>query len=158
MRTIRVDGRNVAVQLWDTAGQERFRSITKSYFRKADGVMLLYDCTCEHSFLNVRNWVEDIDKAAMQRIPLMIVANKTDLRAVAIKSGATCITTEQGEKLAKDCDTTFMEASAKDGSNVLRALSNLIRSMSTYQDLQMSASTMQLCDLKDKKSKGCCGK
>ena len=157
MRTIRVDGRNVAVQLWDTAGQERFRSITKSYFRKADGVMLLYDCTCEQSFLNVRQWVEDIDKAAFQRIPLMIVANKIDLREMALQTGQTCVSTEQGEKLAKDCDTTFMEASAKNGSNVLPALANLIRSMSTHQDLQLSASTMQLCEAKPKKG-GCCGK
>lgn len=157
MRTLRVDKRNVAVQLWDTAGQERFRSITKSYFRKADGVMLLYDCTCEQSFLNVRQWVEDIDRASFQRMPLMIVANKTDLREMALKTGTTVITTEQGEKLAKNCDTTFMEASAKDGSNVLPAMANLIRSMSTQQDLQMSGSTMQLCETKPKKG-GCCSK
>uniref|UniRef100_A0A2L2XYC6 Ras and EF-hand domain-containing protein n=1 Tax=Parasteatoda tepidariorum TaxID=114398 RepID=A0A2L2XYC6_PARTP len=174
MRTILVDGRNVAVQLWDTAGQERFRSITKTYFRKADGVMLLYDCTCEHSFLNVRQWVEDIDvscfysmmaekpsssgKSSSQRIPLMIVANKIDLRDLAQKTGATCISSEDGERLAKDCDTTFMEASAKDGSNVLHALANLVRSMSTHQDLQMSASALQLCDTKPKKSSCCSSK
>ncbi|GIY06721.1 hypothetical protein CDAR_578161 [Caerostris darwini] len=173
MRNIRVDGKNVAVQLWDTAGQERFRSITKTYFRKADGVMLLYDCTCEQSFLNVRQWVEDIDvacfynmmadkpstdtKSSNQRIPLMIVANKIDLREMAIKTGTTCVTTEEGERLAKDCDTTFMEGSAKDGSNVLHALANLVRSMITRKDLQLSASTMQLCEAKPKKS-ACCGK
>ncbi|GBN75836.1 Ras and EF-hand domain-containing protein, partial [Araneus ventricosus] len=156
MRTLRVDGTNVAVQLWDTAGQERFRSITKTYFRKADGVMLLYDCTCEQSFLSVRQWVEDIDKSTNQRIPLMIVANKTDLREMAMKTGTMCVTTEEGEKLAKDCDTTFMEGSAKDGSNVLHALANLVRSMIARKDLQLSASTMQLCEVKPKKS--CCGK
>ncbi|GFR22242.1 ras and EF-hand domain-containing protein [Trichonephila clavata] len=174
MRHLRVDGKNVAVQLWDTAGQERFRSITKTYFRKADGVMLLYDCTCEQSFLNVRQWVEDIDvacfysmmaektssgtKSSTQRIPLMIVANKIDLREMAVKTGTTCVTTEQGERLAKDCDTTFMEGSAKDGSNVLHALANLVRSMITRQDLQLSASTMQLCEAKPKKSMCCGGK
>ncbi|KAG8181561.1 hypothetical protein JTE90_017311 [Oedothorax gibbosus] len=157
MRNLRVDGRNVAVQLWDTAGQERFRSITKTYFRKADGVMLLYDCTCEHSFLNVRSWVEDIDSSSAKRIPLMIVANKTDLREMARKTGTNCISKEQGEKLARDCDTTFMEASAKDGSNVLHSLANLIRCMATHQDLQMSASALQLSDTKAKKS-SCCGK
>ncbi|GFW24282.1 ras and EF-hand domain-containing protein [Trichonephila clavipes] len=158
MRHLRVDGKNVAVQLWDTAGQERFRSITKTYFRKADGVMLLYDCTCEQSFLNVRQWVEDIDKSSTQRIPLMIVANKIDLREMAVKTGTTCVTTEQGERLSKDCDTTFMEASAKEGSNVLHALANLVRSMITRQDLQLSASTMQLCEAKPKKSMCCGGK
>lgn len=42
-------------------GQERFRSMTKTYFRRADGVMLLYDVTSERSFLNVRQWVQSID-------------------------------------------------------------------------------------------------
>lgn len=40
---------------------ERFRSIAKSYFRRADGVLLLYDVTCEKSFLNVREWVDMIE-------------------------------------------------------------------------------------------------
>lgn len=49
--------KHVALQLWDTAGQERFRSITKSYFRKADGVLLFFDVSSESSFINVRNWI-----------------------------------------------------------------------------------------------------
>ncbi len=61
MRTYNVEGRNVALQLWDTAGQERYRSITKNYFRKADGIMLLYDVTNEHSFLNVREWISAVE-------------------------------------------------------------------------------------------------
>lgn len=39
----------------------RFRSIAKSYFRRADGVLLLYDVSCEGSFLNVREWVDMIE-------------------------------------------------------------------------------------------------
>lgn len=39
----------------------RFHSIAKSYFRRADGVLLLYDVTCEKSFLNVREWVDMIE-------------------------------------------------------------------------------------------------
>lgn len=61
MKTLMVDNKHIALQLWDTAGQERFRSIAKSYFRKADGVLLLYDVTCETSFLDVRDWVEAIE-------------------------------------------------------------------------------------------------
>ena len=42
-------------------GQERFRSVTRSYFRRADGVMLLYDVTNEKSFLSVRQWIDAVD-------------------------------------------------------------------------------------------------
>ena len=32
-------GKKVKVQLWDTAGQERFRTIAKSYYRGAHGII-----------------------------------------------------------------------------------------------------------------------
>ena len=35
--------------------------MTKSYFRRADGVMLLYDVTSERSFVAVREWIEAVD-------------------------------------------------------------------------------------------------
>ncbi|NWX81054.1 RASEF protein, partial [Alca torda] len=38
----------------------RYRSITQSYFRKAHGVLLLYDISSPSSFLSVRQWIEDI--------------------------------------------------------------------------------------------------
>ena len=65
MKTVEVDGQMTSLQLWDTAGQERFRSIAKSYFRRADGVLLLYDCTYERSFINVRDWIEAIEVGPM---------------------------------------------------------------------------------------------
>lgn len=39
----------------------RFRSIVKFYFRKVDGVLLLYDVICEKSFFNVREWVDMVE-------------------------------------------------------------------------------------------------
>ena len=39
---------------------ERFRTITKSYYRNAHGVILVYDITKERSFLNLPRWISDI--------------------------------------------------------------------------------------------------
>ena len=39
--------------------------MTKTYFRRADGVMLLYDVTSERSFTSVRHWVQCIDVSAL---------------------------------------------------------------------------------------------
>eukprot|EP00058_Branchiostoma_floridae_P007222 XP_002592710.1 hypothetical protein BRAFLDRAFT_67150 [Branchiostoma floridae] len=63
VKTFDVDGDMVALQIWDTAGQERFRSIATSYFRRSDGVILLYDVTYEASFLNVRDWITAVEAA-----------------------------------------------------------------------------------------------
>lgn len=47
-------------QIWDTAGQERFRTITTSYFRGAQGILLVYDVTDRQTFVSIRNWVAQI--------------------------------------------------------------------------------------------------
>ncbi|XP_035183150.1 EF-hand calcium-binding domain-containing protein 4A isoform X2 [Oxyura jamaicensis] len=64
VKSLMVDNTQVALQLWDTAGQERFRSVTKQYFRKADGILVMYDVTAECSFTAVRNWMSSVQVRA----------------------------------------------------------------------------------------------
>ena len=45
IKTISVNGQRIRLQVWDTAGSERFLTITRSYYRNADGVLLCYDIT-----------------------------------------------------------------------------------------------------------------
>ncbi|XP_066995082.2 ras-related protein Rab-43 isoform X2 [Anabrus simplex] len=47
MKTVTVDGKKVKLQIWDTAGQERFRTITQSYYRSANGVIIGNKCDLE---------------------------------------------------------------------------------------------------------------
>ena len=54
--------KEVQLRIWDTAGQERFRTITTSYIRGADGVLLVYDITDPNTFSSMRYWVEQIKK------------------------------------------------------------------------------------------------
>ncbi|XP_048360607.1 ras and EF-hand domain-containing protein isoform X2 [Sphaerodactylus townsendi] len=134
MKRLIVDGEPTVLQLWDTAGQERFRSIAKSYFRRADGVLLLYDVTCEKSFLNVREWVEMIEDATHENIPIMVIGNKADLRPVAYEQGEKCVPVNYGEKLAMAYSALFCETSAKDGSNIVEAVLHLAREVRKRSD------------------------
>lgn len=102
----------------------RFRSIARSYFRKAHGVLLLYDVTSESSFLSVRAWVDQIQvtverwhawpyrrgrdpfqlrfppqDSTEDKLPMCVVGNKVDLREQ--RPEGSCVSTLQGEKLAK---------------------------------------------------------
>ena len=42
----------VRTQIWDTAGQERYRAITNLYYRRANGVILVYDVTTHSRFID----------------------------------------------------------------------------------------------------------
>ncbi|XP_052634541.1 ras and EF-hand domain-containing protein isoform X2 [Harpia harpyja] len=134
MKRLIVDGEPTVLQLWDTAGQERFRSIAKSYFRRADGVLLLYDITCEKSFLNVREWVDMIEDATHENIPIMMVGNKADLRQAVTEQGQKCVPMKYGEKLAMTYSALFCETSAKDGSNIVEAVLHLAREVRKQSD------------------------
>lgn len=96
-----VDNKPVALQLWDTAGQERFRSITKSYFRKADGVVLMYDVTSECTFLNIRQWLGAALDSITPGVPLLLLGNKIDLRASFLAADRKCVNREQGQQMAE---------------------------------------------------------
>uniref|UniRef100_A0A669BF06 Calcium release activated channel regulator 2A n=1 Tax=Oreochromis niloticus TaxID=8128 RepID=A0A669BF06_ORENI len=121
VKTITVDNSQVALQLWDTAGQERYRSITKQFFRKADGVVVMYDITTEESFTAVRQWLTSVKEGAGEDIPVMLLGNKTD------KETEREVQKSIGERLAKDCQLTFYECSACSGYNVVESMVHLAR-------------------------------
>lgn len=58
----------------------RYRSITKQFFRKADGVVIIYDITVEDSFRSVRPWLASIQEAVGDPIPVMVLGNKSDMK------------------------------------------------------------------------------
>uniref|UniRef100_A0A3P8W663 small monomeric GTPase n=1 Tax=Cynoglossus semilaevis TaxID=244447 RepID=A0A3P8W663_CYNSE len=66
---------------WDTAGQEKFRSLTTAFFRDARGFLLMFDLTNQQSFLNVRNWMSQLQANAYCDNPdIVLVGMKADLR------------------------------------------------------------------------------
>ena len=61
-KTMVVKNKVTKIQIWDTAGQERYRSITTAYYRGAAAIIICCDCTNNESFINVKNWIEEIGK------------------------------------------------------------------------------------------------
>ncbi|KAE8618068.1 hypothetical protein XENTR_v10009265 [Xenopus tropicalis] len=151
IKKLLVDGDHTTLQIWDTAGQERFRSIAKSYFRKAHGVLLMYDVTSERSFLNVRQWIDEIKNSSDKPIPMMLIGNKTDIR-----TELDGIQTSMGEKLAMAYSSLFCETSAKDGTNVVEAVLHLAREVKKCTDLEgENKEPVTLLSIQDKKA-NCC--
>ncbi|XP_040210059.1 ras-related protein Rab-10-like isoform X2 [Rana temporaria] len=65
-KTIHIDDTPLKLQIWDTAGQERFHTLSVSYFRGAQGFVLVYDITNTNSFENISLWIRDIKMLAWE--------------------------------------------------------------------------------------------
>ncbi|XP_073694763.1 EF-hand calcium-binding domain-containing protein 4B [Garra rufa] len=148
VRTLNLGDSHVALQLWDTAGQERYRSITKQFFRKADGVVVIYDITMEDSFRSVRPWLASILEAVGDPIPVMLLGNKSD------KENEREVQTKEADMLAEETNLMFYECSAYTGVNVLEAMIHLARVLREQED-RVWVNTVRLVDQPLKK-KACC--
>ncbi|GAB5364124.1 hypothetical protein AAMO2058_000942100 [Amorphochlora amoebiformis] len=118
-----VDGKPVKVQIWDTAGQERFRSVATSYYRKAAGVVLVYDINNLDSFKSLENWIDVLNQHTDKGIAKILVGNKLDQTDSKTKA----VTTEMGLAFAKKHGIKFLETSAKTDKNVQQAMIDLIK-------------------------------
>lgn len=116
-------GRNhrVHLQLWDTAGQERFRSLTTAFYRDAMGFLLLFDLTSEQSFIEIRNWIEQLRIHAYCDSPdVILCGNKADLEDRRV------IMEWRARDLAEKNNLVYIETSAATGQNVARAVETLL--------------------------------
>ena len=73
------DNFKVKVQLWDTAGQERFKSLAMTYYRKAYGILLLFDITKRSSFISCKHYLEEVRLNSDKNCIIYLIGNKVDL-------------------------------------------------------------------------------
>ncbi len=97
------------------------RTITSSYYRGAHGVILVYDVTDQVSFNNARQWLTEIERYACGNVVKLLVGNKSDLANKRV------VPTSTGKDFADQFHLPFIEASAKDGSNVKQAFMTLVK-------------------------------
>ncbi|XP_077787784.1 EF-hand calcium-binding domain-containing protein 4A [Podarcis muralis] len=149
VKSLMVDNTQVVLQLWDTAGQERFQSITKQYFRRVDGILVMYDVTAECSFMAVRNWMSCIQDGIEDGAVIFLVGNKMD---TADKEEPK-VPRAEGERLAKEYKAVFYECSARTGYNIQEPMLHMARLLTAHEDKQRE----QALHLEEyNKRKGCC--
>lgn len=113
----------VKAQIWDTAGQERFaRVLLPTYFRKAKGVILVYDITNAKSFESLsERWMTQLnDHASSDDLAKLLVGNKSDLEA------SREVSREKAREFCEIYGMEMLETSAKSGENVLQSFEKLI--------------------------------
>ncbi|XP_035813328.1 EF-hand calcium-binding domain-containing protein 4A [Amphiprion ocellaris] len=132
MKTLTLDSTTITLQLWDTAGQERFRSITEQYYRKADGILAMYDVTQSASFTAVRGWMDSVKEKMCEGSVLMLLGNKLDLADGHSRE----VSTGDGQRLAEQHQALFYECSAKTGSNMEELMTHLAGMLVSQHDRQ----------------------
>ncbi|CAN1275983.1 Ras-related protein RABC2a [Linum perenne] len=121
IKQLTVAGKRLKLTIWDTAGQERFRTLTSSYYRNAQGIILVYDVTRRVTFTNLSDvWAKEVELyRTNQDCVKMLVGNKVD------KDSDRAVTREEGMELAKQLGCLFLECSAKTRENVEQCFEEL---------------------------------
>nr|AOC97464.1 Rab family protein [Volvariella volvacea] len=119
-----VRGQRVKLVIWDTAGSERFRTLTSQYYRRAQGVILVYDVTDKESFDSLSHWYSELEKHAATPLVKMLVGNKTDKEEYLHQISAT-----EGHLYASRMNSLFMETSVESGINVHEMFTELVENI-----------------------------
>ncbi|KAG1664364.1 Ras-related protein Rab-18-B [Nymphon striatum] len=120
VKSLTLDDNTVKLAIWDTAGQERFRTLTPSYYRGAQGVILVYDVTNRNSFSKLDMWLNELETYSTRSdIVKMLVGNKID-------KDNRDLSREEGMKFARKHSMLFIEASAKTKDGVQCAFEELV--------------------------------
>ncbi len=134
--------KTTCLQIWDLAGQKHFKSVRSLYYSGAVGVVIVYDVTRRESFERIPEWIDEVLQHNQGvPLPLLIVANKIDLRGDGLKLDD-CVTSAEGEQLVLRIQQEFQarghavpvkfcETSAKSGVGIEDAIDQFFKSLIT---------------------------
>jgi small GTP-binding protein len=112
--------------IWDIGGQlQQMAPYRKRFYNGAHAAFLIFDKTRRESFVNIKKWIEDIDRRNPQGIPKILIGNKSDLTFDLE------VTDDEIKEYSENLGLEYMETSAKTGENVELAFTYIaLRSIS----------------------------
>ena len=146
MRDDVIRGESIRYQIWDLAGQQRFDAVREVYYKGSVGALLVYDVTRPDSYFNTPKWINELwTNNGRGRVPIVVVANKIDMRELSDDT----VSPEQGriftERLTKltrpeGFDCFYIETSAKTGVNIQAAFTLLGENIMRFVSRQRKTS------------------
>jgi len=150
-KSVTVDGKTSQLEITDTAGQERFRTLTSSYYRNANAIIVVYDITNEDSFRDVDGFLKEGQRYASSKCELFLVGNKTDLE------DKRSVSSESGQETAKRYNIPFFETSAKSGDQVQTLFEQIASKLAASRPSAPGPGVVDVITptVKPKQKKGC---
>mmetsp|Transcript_22257 Transcript_22257/g.32514 ORF Transcript_22257/g.32514 Transcript_22257/m.32514 type:complete len:224 (-) Transcript_22257:456-1127(-) len=130
-----VSSKRIKLTIWDTAGQERFRTLTSSYYRGAQGVVMVYDVTRRDSFENLEQWLKEVKLYSPNNgegVVKLLVGNKIDMERQVPR--------EEAEAWARSQGMLFLEASAKTRTGIKQCFMEVVQKI--VEDPELLVNTM----------------
>ena len=160
IRTIGIDFKIVRVwfrrasyklQVWDTAGQERFRTITRSYFRGADGVLLVFNTNNRATMESTARWHEQIKADAKEGLGVVLVGirGRADDDGAAV---AAAVSDDEARQHAERLGLPLVTCDCRSGEGVDEAVSALLRRVAPKTDAEAAARPNRLPNTRDRQA------
>jgi Ras-related protein Rab-18 len=142
VKHLELNNKRIKLTVWDTAGQERFRTLTSSYYRGAQGVVMVYDVTRRDSFDNLEQWLKEVKLYSPNNgegVVKLLVGNKIDL-ADGDSSGEyqRQVDRFEAEEWARNQGMLFLEASAKTRTGVQESFMEVVHKILEDPDLLLN--------------------
>eukprot|EP00826_Nyctotherus_ovalis_P030584 TRINITY_DN2440_c0_g2_i3.p1 TRINITY_DN2440_c0_g2~~TRINITY_DN2440_c0_g2_i3.p1 ORF type:complete len:196 (+),score=42.49 TRINITY_DN2440_c0_g2_i3:180-767(+) len=147
-KKVTIDSHPVLIKIWDTAGQDRFHTITYSFYKHCQGVLLVFDVGSKESLNNVHAWIENIEANAEEQAIKYLIGNKIDCEQREV-------TAEEAKRVAYKYGMKYYEVSAKMGENVDAAITSLAEEVYRKLEGSENGSKVLLANKPDR-STGCC--
>ena len=147
-----IDNKIIRIKIWDTAGQERYKAITKCFFQRVQGIIIVFDVTNRKSFEDLKIWIDSINSQSqltedLENMPIIIIGNKIDIPKRVIDK-------ETAMNFAKEQNFDYYETSAKTGEGVDNAIRELVKKVMAYITKKNGRDNLKL--IESSKKRKCC--
>ena len=146
-KVIKINNKKINLQIWDTAGNERFHAMSPSFYRGADGCIIVFDLTNMLSFKNLENWIDEFLLTTCtqdpESFPFIIIGNKSDL----INDANRVISKRFIEKFCESKMIKYFEVSTKFNMNISTAFEYLINKIykkNNYENIDLAYDTQSI--------------
>ena len=122
-KRLEINNTDVDVFITDTAGEERFRSLTKMFYKGADGIFVGFSLLDPKTLESIDYWIQQINENCSKEYPISLVlfGNKCDDKEnIKVKQ-------EEIDAIKNKYDLTYFETSAKDNINIQNLFEYLIK-------------------------------
>ena len=150
-KKLTLNGTKIKLKCIDTAGQEKYKSIARTYYKNADGVLLVFSYDDKKSFDHIESWLNSLkeNRSNDENIVLALVGNKCDVENKVIENN---LIEELKNRIGiKD----YVSISAKDNIWIEELFNELAEIL--YNQNKKTGGDKQInLQLKQDKKKNCC--